>query len=113
MSDILVLYRDRPAALVGPARFSYLGEVRHLPPGHPVVRMVTHMGYYAQSVLTGQLRGRYTDHDAERFARFALIDPDELMQRASDSDAVLAAHFRVPEEQIQPARQDLREPDDR
>jgi hypothetical protein len=109
MTDILVLYRHSPAALVGPTRFSYLGEIRHLPPGHPTVRMVTHMGYYAQLVLTGQLPDSYADEDAERFARFALIDPEELQRRARESDAGLAARFRVPAEQIELARQELRE----
>ena len=107
MSDVLVLYRGRPAALVGAARFSYLGEIRHLPPGDPTVRMVTHMGYYAQLVLTGRLPGPYADDDAERFARFALIDPDEFGRQVDQSDAVLAARFRLPPEQIDLARQEL------
>ncbi len=32
---------------------------------------------YAHEVLTGQLPGPYTDHNARRFARAALV-PDEL-----------------------------------
>jgi hypothetical protein len=109
--DVLVLYEDAPAALVGPTRFSFLGDVRRLPPGHPIVRMVTHMGYYAQLVLTGQLPGPYTNKDAERFARFALIDLDELVWRKNQTDDELAGLFRVPPQQVAEARQDLRESD--
>ena len=109
--DILVIYQDSPAALVGPTRFSFLGDVRHLPPGDPVVRVVTHMGYYAQLVLTRRLPGPYTHEDAERFARYALVDPAELSRLADESDAALASAFRVPPAQIRLARQDLGDPD--
>jgi hypothetical protein len=103
-SSVLVLYGNQPAALVSVRRFSFLGEVRNLSPGDPLVRVVAHMAYYAQLVLAGELPGPYRDGDAERFARFALIDPDELRDRCDASDAELAARFRVPIEQIRAAR---------
>jgi hypothetical protein len=37
---------------------------------------------YAREVLTGRLRGPYTDQNARRFARAALV-PKELLARAS------------------------------
>lgn len=106
-SGILVQYRGAPAALVGMRRLSFLGEVRHLPPGHPVVRVVAHMAYYGQLVLAGRMPAPYTDPDAERFARLALIDEDELARLEQVSDAALANRFRVPIEQVAKARQEL------
>ncbi len=106
MSTILVTYEGAPAALVGVRRFSFLGEVRHLPPGHPVVRVVAYMAYYAQVVLSGELSD-YTDRDAEMFARSALIDYEQLAIRPGASAESLAAHFRVPVDQIAKAREEL------
>jgi hypothetical protein len=106
MSTILVTYGGAPAALVGVRRFSFLGEVRHLPPGHPVVRVVAYMAYYAQLVLSGDM-GDYSDREAELFARSALIDYEQLAVREGDSDELVAAHFRIPIEQITKAREEL------
>ena len=106
MTTILVTYEGAPAALVGVRRFSFLGDVGHLPPGHPVVRVVAYMAYYAQLVLSGDL-GDYTDRDAEVFARSALIDYEQLDLRSTESDESLAAHFRIPIEQIARAREEL------
>jgi hypothetical protein len=106
-SSILVLYRGAPAALVGARQLSFIDDVRHLPPGHPVVRFVAHMAFYAQLVLTGEMPPGYTDEDAERFARLALVDPDELARLHRMSDATLAARFRVPVEEIEQARTEL------
>jgi hypothetical protein len=110
VSSILIVYQGAPAALVGATRLSFLREVRHLPPGHPVVRVVAYMAYYAQLVLTRQMPSPYTDDDAERFARVALIDPDDLVQRLGHSDEVLATHFQLPLEQIRRAREELGDP---
>lgn len=104
---ILVLYADAPAALVSSRQVSFVGDIRHLPPGDPVVRIVAHKAYYAQLVLAGQMPARYTDHDARQFARFALIDPDEFVAHATDADDALAAHFRVPVHTIEQARREL------
>jgi hypothetical protein len=107
LSSVLVQYQGIPAALVNARRLSFLGDVRHLPPGHPLVRVVTHMAFYAQLVLLGEMPGPYSDEDAGRFARFALIDPDELGERAAEDDAALAARFRVPLPEVARARQEL------
>lgn len=106
MSSILVTYDGTPAALVGVRRVSFLGEVRHLPPGHPVVRVVAYMAYYAQLVLSGDM-GDYSDREAEMFARSALVDYEHLAAHSGESDDALATHFRIPIEQITKAREDL------
>ena len=106
MTTILVRYEGAPAALVGVRRFSFLGDVGHLPPGHPVVRVVAYMAYYAQLVLSGDM-GDYSDRDAEVFARSALIDYERLGERLSDSDESLATEFRIPIEQVSKAREEL------
>jgi len=106
-SSVLVQYRGTPVALVGARHLSFLGDVRHLPPRHPVVRIVAHMAYYAQLVLGGEMPGPYTDKDAEQFARYALIDEEDLGRRAGESDSALAAHFRVPHDEVARARRDL------
>lgn len=106
MTTILVTYEGAPAALVGVRRFSFLGELRHLPPGHPVVRVVAYMAYYAQLVLTGDM-GDYSDREAELFARSALIDYEQLAARSGESDDSLASDFRIPIEQITKAREEL------
>jgi len=106
MSTILVTYEGAPAALVGARRFSFLGDARHLPPGHPVVRVVAYMAYYAQLVLSGDM-GDYNDQDAERFARSALIDYEQLAVRSAESDEALAAQLRIPIEQVKKAREEL------
>lgn len=113
MSSTLVQYQGVPAALVNARRLSFLGDVRHLPPGHPIVRVVTHMAFYAQLVLLGEMPGPYYDEDAERFARFALIDPDELVERAAEDDTALAARFRVPIQEVARSRQEVRGADGR
>jgi hypothetical protein len=109
MTAILVSYQGAPAALVGTGRHSFLGDVRNLPLGHPVVRTVAHMALYAQLVLTGEMPEPYTDRDAERFARYAMIDAVQLDRLAGESKQRLAARFRVPREQIEHARKELGE----
>jgi hypothetical protein len=62
------------------------------------------MAYYAQLVLREELPGPYTDAGAERFARFALIDPHEVRRRPGTGDHALAMELSVPVEQIVAAR---------
>ena len=64
------------------------------------------MAYYAQLVLSGDMSD-YSDRDAELFARSALIDYGQLAIRPTESPESLAAHFRIPVEQITKARQEL------
>lgn len=108
-SSVLIQYAGRPAALVGIRRLSFLGDVRHRPPGDPVVRVVCLMAYYAQLVLGGEMAGPYTDEEAERFARLALIDERELARHCGESNDALANRFRVPVEQVAQARKEFGE----
>jgi hypothetical protein len=110
MTAVLVNYQGAPAALVGTGRHSFLGDVGDLPLGHPVVRTVAYMAFYAQLVLAGEMPEPYTDRDAECFARYAMIDAIELDRIAGESDERLAARFRVPQEQVELARNELTEP---
>jgi hypothetical protein len=109
--SLLVCYQGAPAALVSLTQTSFVGDVRHLPPGDPTVRMVVYMAYYAELVLAGEIPDRYADDDAERFARLALIDPPGLARHGDENDEVLAAHYRVPLEEINHARRELRSRD--
>jgi hypothetical protein len=110
VGTILVLYRGAAVALVGVRRLSFLGDLRHLPPGDPVIRVVTHMAYYAGLVLAGEMPAPYTDSDAARFARFALIDQDELARSVCDSHEALAERFGVPVQEVVEARREFGEP---
>ncbi|MGH2857052.1 MAG: hypothetical protein ACRDMJ_06160 [Solirubrobacteraceae bacterium] len=105
ITAVLVCYRRAPAALVSRREVSFVGTVRHLPPGHPVVRMTAYMAYYAQLALAGEVT--YSDALAERFARAALIDHRDLARRASEPAERLALRYRVPVEQIAEARREL------
>jgi hypothetical protein len=109
--SLLVCYQGAPAALVSLRQMSFVGDVRHLPPGDPTVRMVVYMAYYAQLVLADEIPGRYSDEDAERFARLALVDPTDLARHRDENDEALAAHYRVPLEEINHARRELRSGD--
>lgn len=110
--SLLVCHQGEPAALVSLRYLSFVGDLRHLPPGDPSVRIVVYMAYYAQLVLAGEVPGRYTDDDAERFARLALIDPVELARHGDESDQALAARYRVPVPQVKRARRELLDPDE-
>ena len=104
MTAILVSYQGAPVALAGPRRTDLVGELPDLPAGDPDARFALRMTYYAQLVARGELPGPYTDQDAQRFARVALIDPDQLARLADHTDDDLAEHFGIPVEQIPAAR---------
>jgi hypothetical protein len=110
--SLLVCHQGEPAALVSLRYLTFVGDLRHLPPGDPSVRIVVYMAYYAQLVLAGEVPDRYTDEDAERFARLALIDPIELAQHGDESGQALAARYRVPVQHVTQARRELLDPDD-
>jgi hypothetical protein len=109
MSNILVTYNDAPVALVNACRATLLGTVAELPAGHPELRLIVYMAIYAKLIASGQRRGPYDDLDAQRFARHALIDQHELLERAKQVDEHLAEHFRVPLDQIPLARAEARD----
>lgn len=82
-----ITYRGRPVACATATRFFLSDDVERLPAGDPLLTFVVYMCAYARDVLTGELPGPYTDHDARCFARAALV-PREL------ADPVRTAHTR-------------------
>jgi hypothetical protein len=109
MSNILVTHNHQPVALVNARRATLLGPIANLPAGRPKLRLTLHMAIYAHLIASGQHRGPYDDQDAERFARHALIDQHELLERANQADELLAEHFRIPIDQIPLARAESRD----
>jgi hypothetical protein len=78
-----ITYRGRPVACATATRFFLSDDVERLPAGDPLLTFVVYMCAYAHDVLTGELPGPYTDHNARRFARAALVpkelaDPDRV-----------------------------------
>jgi len=82
-----ITYRGRPVACATATRFFLADDLDQLPAGDPVLTFVLYMCAYAREVLTGQLPGPYTDHNARRFARAALV-PEEL----ADPDRIGHTH---------------------
>jgi hypothetical protein len=77
-------------AAATPERFFLADELRARPPGDPETVFVCYMCAYAPEVLTGELPGPYTEHNARRFARAALIP------RASWSNATTSISAASP-----------------
>src|SRR5664279_382239 len=78
-----ITYRGRPVACATATRFFLADDVERLPAGGPLLTFVVYMCAYARDVLTGELPGPYTDHDARCFARAALV-PEELARTRRD-----------------------------
>ena len=98
---LTISHRGRPVALAGRTRLWLAPHINALPRGHPRKRLVAFMALYARDILTGVLPGPYTDTDAERFARLALVDTDIIARHPHATDAQLAKLLRVPIEQLQ------------
>ena len=62
-----------------------------------------YMCAYAGDVLRGELQGPYTDHDAVRYARAALI-PDRLPYRPGLDVGRVARAFGIPASELAAAR---------
>jgi hypothetical protein len=107
--SILVSYDHEPVALVNRRHTTLVGHVAQMPAGHPLLRMTTWMALYAKLVTARRLPGPYTDQDAERFARAALIDPAEFAQHVGETNDQLATRFTVPEKQIVQLRAERRD----
>lgn len=105
--SILISYDGEPVALVNARLVTFIGSSTDLPDGSPLLRMLLYMARYAQLVATGERLGPYTDEDAERFARAALIDPVQLRAHRDETNNQLAARFKLPVEQIPAARCEL------
>ncbi len=68
MDTITLTHNGRPAALAAANRVWLAAHIQALPAGHPTRRHVCLMAFFARDILTGQLPGPYTDHDADRHA---------------------------------------------
>lgn len=73
-----VMYRGRLVACATASRLFLADELERRPVGDPERTFVTFMCAYAGDVLRGELTGPYTDEQAQRYARAALI-PEELL----------------------------------
>jgi hypothetical protein len=82
-----ITYRGRPVACATATRFFLSDALERLPAGDPLLTFVLYMCAYAREVHTGELPGPYTDHNARRFARAALV-PEEL----ADPDRIAHTH---------------------
>ena len=94
-----ITYRGQTVAAATPERFFLADELRHRPAGDPETVFVCYMCAYAREVLTGELPGPYTEDNARRFARGALI-PDELLERRHINTYGAAVVLGIPEREL-------------
>lgn len=73
-----VMYRARLVACATASRLFLADELEGRPAGDPERTFVMFMCAYAGDVLRGELTGPYSDEQARRYARAALI-PEELL----------------------------------
>ena len=84
-------------------RFFLSPELENRPAEDPERTFVTFMAACAGDVLTGELPGPYTDQDARRYARAALI-PAELLERDPRQLTHASRALRVPIDELHAAR---------
>jgi hypothetical protein len=108
----LISYRGRPVALVAPERVHVLAPwLQDTPPGDPDARFVLFMCTFARMVQLGRLPPPFSNTAAERWARIALIDDDELLAHRHQPAREQARGFGVPIEQLATRRRELELPD--
>jgi hypothetical protein len=107
----VIFYGPSPAAIAA-ERVYLLPPLDEFGLDHPLGRFVAWMALYAHRVEECELPGPYGPEAAERYARQALIDEDELRTLSHLDDPALAEHFQVPVEQIHFRRVDLDLPPD-
>jgi hypothetical protein len=100
MDTITLTHQAHTVALVAPQRLWFAAHIEALPDGHPRKRLVIFMALYAREILTGTIPGPYSDKDAERFARLALIDADVIARHPRASTAQLAQLLGIPHDQL-------------
>ncbi len=100
MRTITVAHSGQPVALAATTRVWLAAHIEALPVGHPRKRLVAFMAFYARDVLDGTLPGPYSDADAERFARLALINTDVIARHPHATDAQLAQLLGIPLDQL-------------
>jgi hypothetical protein len=98
-------YRGELVALVSRDRVHIVSPwLLNRPAGDPDLRFVTFMCACCGEVLNGRLLYPFTSELAERWARSALIAPDELALLHGVSDREAASALNVPPEQLHEAR---------
>jgi hypothetical protein len=98
-----ITYRGRTVAACTRERILLASALEHRPPGDRELTFVLYMCAYARDVARGMLPGPYTDADARRYARAALIPAELLERRGLDVDRAAAA-LGVPADELQAAR---------
>jgi hypothetical protein len=98
-----VTYRGRTVAACTPQRVFLADEMEYCSPDDPELTFVLAMALYARDVAHGVRFAPYTDADAVRHARRALI-PAELLERPALDIAAAAAWLTIPAEELRAAR---------
>jgi hypothetical protein len=107
-SHHLITYRGRPVALVAPERVHVLASwLQDSPPGDPDARFVLFMCTFARMVQLGRLPPPFSSTAAERWARTALIDDDDLLAHPHRPAGEQARCAGVPTDQIATRRREL------
>jgi hypothetical protein len=113
-SHHLISYHGRPAALVAPERVHVIARwLADAPAGDPDVRFVLFMCVFARLVQLGRVPCAFSTTDAERWARSALIDDDELIAHPHRPAHDHAHRAGVPTEQVAIRLRELNVPDPR
>ena len=99
-----ITYRGHTVGAGTPRRFFLSDELHNQGPSDLETTFVCLMCCYAREVLTGRLPGPYTDQNARRFARAALI-PDELLERDHLDINHTAATLGLPAHELATARE--------
>ncbi len=99
MSLQTITYRGQILAAAGPSRFLLCDELERRPAGDPELTFVLYMTAYARHVLRGELPGPYSEQQARRYARAALI-PEELLEREGLDVEHTARALGVPVEEL-------------
>lgn len=100
-------YRGELVALASRRRFHIVAPwLAAKARGDPDLRFVAYMCLCYAEVAAGRLSAPFSSELAERWSRFALLDPSELAA-ASESDEELALRWNVPVDQVRMARSDL------
>jgi hypothetical protein len=107
-SHHLIRYRGRPVALVAPERVHVLASwLVEAPRGDPDARFVLFMCAFARLIQRGRLPCPFSNAAAERWARTALIDDDELLAHPHRPTREQARRAGVPTEQVTARRREL------
>ena len=102
-----ITYRGRLVACATERGLFLCGRLASRPVSDPERTFVIYMGVYAADVLRGELPGPYSDEQARRFARVALI-PDELLEHELPHLEQTARALRVPVGELRRARAEQR-----